>query len=104
MCWEGAWRPYERDNWRDDKTDKDKYKPGNPSPNKPKWRFKSGQGGGMSNDEASTSVEIGLIGFLDFFFDLFGFFLIDFAGARLFHHDAGEARQDGAVLLCRRIP
>jgi len=50
LCWEGAWRPYERDNWRYDKTDKDKYKPGNPNRNKPKWRFKSGQGGGMSND------------------------------------------------------
>ena len=50
LCWEGAWRPYERDTWRDDKTDKDKYKPGNPNPTKPKWRFKSGQGGGMSND------------------------------------------------------
>ncbi|MBL8893616.1 MAG: hypothetical protein JNJ53_03380 [Rhizobiales bacterium] len=50
LCWEGAWRPYERDNWRDDRTGKDKYKPGNPNRNKPKWRFKSGQGGGMSND------------------------------------------------------
>jgi hypothetical protein len=50
LCWEGAWRPYERDNWRDYKNDKDKYKPGNPNRNKPKWRFKSGQGGGMSND------------------------------------------------------
>jgi hypothetical protein len=48
LCWEGAWRPYERDNWRDYKNDKDK--PGNPNRNKPKWRFKSGQGGGMSND------------------------------------------------------
>jgi hypothetical protein len=50
LCWEGAWRPYERDNWRYDKTGKDKYKPGNSNSNKPKWRFKSGQGGGMSND------------------------------------------------------
>ncbi|MBL8905256.1 MAG: hypothetical protein JNM20_01135 [Rhizobiales bacterium] len=50
LCWEGAWRPYERDDWRDYKYNKDKYKPGNPNGNKPKWRFKSGQGGGMSND------------------------------------------------------
>ena len=46
LCWEGAWRPYERDDWRDFKNDKDKYKPGR---NKPRWRFKSGQGGNMKN-------------------------------------------------------
>ena len=44
LCWEGAWRPYERDNWRDLKSDNDKYRPGH---TKPKWRFKSGQGGNM---------------------------------------------------------
>lgn len=46
LCWEGAWRPYERDDWRDFKNDKDKYKPGR---SKYKWRFKSGQGGNMKN-------------------------------------------------------
>ena len=46
LCWEGAWRPYERDDWRYYKYDNDKYKPNR---NKPKWRFKSGQGGNMKN-------------------------------------------------------
>jgi hypothetical protein len=40
LCWDGAWRPYERDNYRDDKGQK--YKNKNRSA-KPKWRFKSGQ-------------------------------------------------------------
>ena len=44
LCWEGAWRSYERDNWRDYKYNNDKYKPGG---TKPKWRFRSGQGGNM---------------------------------------------------------
>jgi len=39
LCWEGAWRPYERDTYRDDKGQKYKYKTGSA---KPKWRFKSG--------------------------------------------------------------
>jgi hypothetical protein len=47
LCWEGAWRPYERDDWRYNKYNNDKYKPGRN--NKPKWRFKSGQGGNMKS-------------------------------------------------------
>ena len=46
LCWEGAWRPYERDDWRYNKYNNDKYKPGR---TKPKWRFRSGQGGNMKN-------------------------------------------------------
>ena len=45
LCWEGAWRPYERDTWRNDTGQKYKYKTN--QSNKPKWRFKSGQGGNM---------------------------------------------------------
>jgi hypothetical protein len=40
LCWEGAWRPYERDTYRDDKGQKYKNNKGSA---KPKWRFKSGQ-------------------------------------------------------------
>ncbi len=49
LCWDGAWRPYERNDWRDQKYYNDKYRPGSPDRNKPKWRFKSGQGGNMKN-------------------------------------------------------
>jgi hypothetical protein len=41
LCWDGAWRPYERDNYRDNNGQKYKYKN---SGAKPKWRLKSGQG------------------------------------------------------------
>jgi len=47
LCWEGAWRPYERDDWRSNKYNNDKYRPGHN--NKPKWRFRTGQGGNMKN-------------------------------------------------------
>jgi hypothetical protein len=46
LCWEGAWRPYERDNYRDNKGQKYKFKN---NTGKPKWRLKSGQGGNMKN-------------------------------------------------------
>ena len=42
LCWDGAWRPYERDNYRDNNGQKYKYKQNNA---KPKWRLKSGQSG-----------------------------------------------------------
>jgi hypothetical protein len=46
LCWDGAWRPYERDQYRDNNGQKYKYKQNNA---KPKWRLKSGQGGNMKN-------------------------------------------------------